>query len=217
MSATGAGAAAVAGPAPDGNGVPDGKKLPQLKMQITAAAALQPVRLPDGYSLATLAERDVSEWIAVLNANGQLGAWDAARAERCFTDPRPVLAEGTFLIMHGGRAVATTCTVQPTPAETRHELGWVAVDPAHQGKGLGLQVCAAVLCYARRRGWPVSILNTDDWRLPAIKTYLKLGFAPEITHHSHPARWQEIHRLLGTAAAAAPAPESSPETQGEQR
>ena len=139
----------------------------------------------------------------MLNANGQLGAWDAARAERCFTDPRPVLAAGTFLIMHRGRPVATACTVLPTPAEPRHELGWVAVDPAHQGMGLGLQVCAAVLQYARRRGWPASTLNTDDWRLPAVRTYLKLGFKPEITHDSHPARWQEVHRLL--AAAAAPA------------
>ncbi|MCY4484823.1 MAG: GNAT family N-acetyltransferase [Spirochaetaceae bacterium] len=184
-------------PAPDGK-APDGIRRPQLKMQFPASAALQPVRLPDGYSLATLAERDASEWIAVLNANGQLGAWDAARAERCFNDPRPVIPEGTWLIMHRGRAVATACTVLPTAAEPRHELGWVAVDPAHQGKGLGRQVCAAVLWYARRRGWPASTLNTDDWRLPAIRTYLKLGFEPEITHDSHPARWQEVHRLLAT-------------------
>ena len=175
---------------------PDGNKPPQLKMQLRAFGALEPVNLPPGYTVATLAERDASEWIAVLNANGQLGAWDRERAARCFNDPRPVLPEGTALVMHGDRPVATACTVLPTPAEPRHELGWVAVDPAHQGQGLGLQVCAAVLWYARRRGWPASTLNTDDWRLPAIRTYLKLGFEPEITHDSHPARWQEVHRLL---------------------
>ena len=189
-------------PAPDGKEAPDGIRQPQLKMQLPASATVPPVRLPDGYSLATVVERDASEWVAVLTANGRLGAWDRERAERCFNDPRPVVPEGTFLIMHRGRAVATACTVLPTPAEPRHELGWVAVDPAHQGQGLGGQVCAAVLWYARRRGWPASTLNTDDWRLPAIRTYLKLGFEPEITHDSHPARWQEVHRRLAGAPAA---------------
>ncbi len=173
-------------------------------MRLRTFAALQAVSLPPGHTLATLAERDPDDWIAVLGATGQLGAWDRARAERCLNDPRPVVPEGTYLVLHRGHPVATACTVRPTPAEPRHELGWVAVDPAHQGRGLGLQVCRAVLWYARRRGWAATILNTDDWRLPAIRTYLKLGFEPEITHDSHPARWQEIHRLLATPAAAPP-------------
>ena len=177
-------------------------RLPQLRMQFRAFAALEPVSLPPGYRLATLAERDASEWIAVLNATGQLGAWDRARAERCLNDPRLVLPEGTYLIMDDDRAVATACTVLPTPAEPRAELGWVAVDPGDQGRGLGLQVCRAVLWYARRRGWPAATLNTDDWRLPAIRTYLKFGFEPELTHDSHGARWREVRRRLATAALA---------------
>ena len=176
--------------------------LPQLKMQFRAYAALAPVRLPPGYSLATLAQPDADEWIAVLNATGQLGTWDHARAHTALTAERPVLADGTYLILRGERAVATACTIAPTAAEPRSELGWVAVAPAHQGHGLGLQVCSAVLWYARREGWPATTLNTDDWRLPAIKTYLKLGFEPELTHASHGARWQEIHGRLGAAPAA---------------
>ena len=194
---------------------PDGNKPPQLRMQFRAFSSLAPVSLPRGYTLATLAtlaQRGVSDWIAVLGATGQLGAWDRARAERCLDDPRPVVPEGTYLVLHGGHPVATACTVLPTPAEPRHELGWVAVDPGHQGNGLGLQVCRAVLWYAHRRGWPASILNTDDWRLPAISTYLKLGFEPEITHDSHPARWREVRRLLATPAVA-----PSPGTRGAEK
>ena len=194
-------AAAGGGPAQTSPATPS-PRLPQLRMQFRAFAALEPVSLPPGYRLATLAERDASEWIAVLNATGQLGAWDRARAERCLNDPRPVLPEGTYLIMHDDRAVATACTVLPTPAEPRCELGWVAVDPGDQGRGLGLQVCRAVLWYARRRGWPAATLDTDGWRLPAIRTYLKLGFEPELTHDSHGARWREVRRQFATAALA---------------
>ncbi len=170
---------------------------PQLKMQFRSFAALAPVSLPPGYCLATLAQRSGADWIAVLNSTGQLGTWDAQRARERLTGRRPVLRAGTYLILHAGRAVATACTVLPGATEPRSELGWVAVAPDQQGRGLGLQVCCAVLWYARRRGWPATTLNTDDWRLPAIKTYLKLGFEPEFTHASHRDRWQQVHRQLG--------------------
>jgi ribosomal protein S18 acetylase RimI-like enzyme len=114
--------------------------LPQLKMQFRAFAALAPVRLPPGYTLATLAQRDAAEWIAVLNATGKLGTWDDKRARESLTGKRPVLAAGSYLILSAAGAVATACTLPPTAAEPRSELGWVAVDPAHQGRGLGLQV-----------------------------------------------------------------------------
>lgn len=174
-----------------------GEGQPQLKMRFRAFAGLAPVRLAPAYALATLAQRSLAEWIAVLNATGQLGAWDDRRAGAALAGERPVLAAGTYLILAAGRAVATACTIPPTPAESRSELGWVAVAPSHQGRGLGLQVCRAVLWYARRRGWPATTLNTNDWRLPAIRTYLKLGFEPEFTHASHRARWQAIRRQLG--------------------
>ena len=177
------------------------RKLPQLRMQFRAHAALAPVRLPSGYTLATLTQRDTADWIAVLAANAQLGTWDERRAHTLLTGERPVLAAGTYLVLCGGQAVATACTVPPTAAEPRSELGWVAVAPAHQGHGLGLQVCCAVLWYARREGWPATTLSTDDWRLPAIRTYLKLGFEPELTHDSHAARWQEVHQRLAAAPA----------------
>lgn len=172
---------------------------PQLKMCFRAFAGLAPVRLGPDYTLATLAQRGAAEWIAVLNATGKLGDWDERRAAAALAGDRPVLAAGTWLILAAGRAVATCCTIPPTPAEPRSELGWVAVAPSHQGRGLGLQACRAVLWYARRRGWPATMLYTDDWRLPAIRTYLKLGFQPELTDPGHGPRWQEIRRQLAAA------------------
>ena len=170
-------------------------------MQFRSFASLRPVSLPPGYTLATLAERTAADWIAVLNATGSLGTWDEKRARERLTDQRPVLQAGTYLILHAEAAVATACTLPPTPAEPRAELGWVAVDPSHQGRGLGLQVCSAVLWYAKEHGYPATTLNTDDWRLAAIRTYLKLGFEPELTHDSHRARWQQIHHQLGRPRA----------------
>ncbi len=47
------------------------------------------------------------------------------------------------------------------------------------------------------RGFRRCILRTDDFRLPAIKTYLDLGFAPEMLDESHPERWAKAWEALG--------------------
>lgn len=35
-------------------------------------------------------------------------------------------------------------------------------------------------------------LYTEDWRLPALKTYLKLGYCPYLFAPEQAARWQVI-------------------------
>ena len=128
-------------------------------------------------------------WSA-LNATGQLGDWDADRADNWLSGERRAIPEGTFIVTFDGRPAATCCTIPPTSTERRAELGWLSVAPEHQGRGLGYQACLAVLHFARRMGYAEIYLNTDDWRLPAVKTYLALGFEPEMAHESHPRRWE---------------------------
>ena len=40
--------------------------------------------------------------------------------------------------------------------------------------------------------YPETYLNTDDWRTPAIRTYLSLGFKPEIIADNQVERWSKI-------------------------
>lgn len=166
-------------------------------MRCNRLDALPPVKLPPGYTLCTLLELDESYWIEALNATGQLGEWDRDKTRKELEGERHVIKEGTFIITFADRPAATTCTVDPVPDAVRLELGWVSVSPDHQGKGLGYQVCLAVMRYTYKRGYSEIYLNTDDWRLPAIKTYLNLGFEPEIIHESHPARWKTVYETLG--------------------
>jgi mycothiol synthase len=48
----------------------------------------------------------------------------------------------------------------------------------------------------RERGCGEAILDTDDFRLPAIRTYLRLGFTPEISADDHAHRWDRIFAEL---------------------
>lgn len=174
-------------------------KLPQLKMRCNRLDALPAIKLPPGYNLSTLLDRDEADWIDALNATGQLGEWDQDVAGKWLEGERHAIKDGVFLIIFADRAVATACTIDPAPGAEKLELGWVSASPDHQAKGLGYQVCLAVMHHTHKLGYSETYLFTDDWRLPAIKTYLKLGFEPEITHESHPERWKAVFETFGVA------------------
>ena len=118
-----------------------------LDMRFNKFDSLPEVVLPDGYSLSTLQERSVDDWIEALNATGQLGEWNREKARERLEDERHPVKEGTFIILFSGKPVATACAIDPTPIEKRPEFGWVSASPDHQGKGLGYQVSLAALLH----------------------------------------------------------------------
>ena len=175
-------------------------KLPQLDMKFYKFDSLPELVLPQGYSMSTLQERSADDWIEALNATGQLGEWDQEKAKEWIEGERHVIKEGTFIIIFDDKPVATACAIPPSSTEKRPEFGWVSASPDHQGKGLGYQVSLAALLFIKEMGYPETFLHTDEWRVPAIKVYLNLGFEAEITHESHPERWKAVYEKLGWPA-----------------
>ena len=41
-------------------------------------------------------------------------------------------------------------------------------------------------------------LKTDDFRLPAIKTYLNIGFKPDLSTDDYKERWEKIYENLNS-------------------
>jgi len=86
----------------------------------------------------------------------------------------------------------------PTRQERSRGLHYrVAADPEHRGKGLGLAVCAQATARFIQAGYRNIYLLTDDFRLPAIKTYLKLGYEPLLFCEGMAERWESVYRQLG--------------------
>jgi GNAT superfamily N-acetyltransferase len=73
-------------------------------------------------------------------------------------------------------------------------LSWVGVDPAHRGRGLGKELTALAIDAAVAGGKSLICLSTDDFRIPAIRTYLSVGFRPCLGSwdRSHHWRWSRI-------------------------
>ncbi len=148
--------------------------------------------LPDGYSLRTYRPGDEAGYIRVMKGAG-FGNWGEKRIRDTLTGSVP---NGLFFVVHNatGEIVATAVAVHRS--HTRGELGWVAADPEHRGRGLGYIVCAAVLKRLLEAGYEEINLLTDDFRLPAIKTYLKLGFEPVFFAPDMAPRWKAVRSQL---------------------
>lgn len=111
-----------------------------------------------------------------------------------------IVADSWFVAEHRptGALVATAMGLDD-PTEwhpSGGELGWVAADPDHRGRGLGMAVCAAVTARLLRAGFGDVHLYTEDFRLAALKTYLKLGYLPFVFTPEILPRWQTVCERL---------------------
>ena len=174
---------------------------PQLLMRY-AYQILPSIEPPgEGYKLRFWREGDEGGGLDLLNATGQLGVWDQARIRSELA--ASVVDSGQLCVVHGEQIVALA-SVQDRKVfgVESWEIGWVATHPEHRGKGLGSWVTTAAIEVALALPSRPIVLQTDDYRIPAIKVYLKLGFLPNYDHVSYPLRWGKIFLTLGSDYAA---------------
>ena len=154
--------------------------------------ALPAVLLPSDYTMRTWQPGDDDEFVRLM----QLAGFDGWNLDSLRNAKNSALPDGIFLAVHTpSDALAATAMATHLPAENHPfggELGWVAGHPDHRGRGLGMAVCTAVMQRYASAGYRRVYLKTDDWRLPAIKVYLKLGFLPFLFSPDVEQRWQEV-------------------------
>lgn len=169
----------------------------QLRMFRPNLDALPPIALPPGYELRTYRDGDDVTWAAI--AAGSLNpSYTPEKAREGMIKKPQFKPERMFFVTHQGQAVGTATAWMNPPTDTQQGyVHMVGVLEAHRGKGLGRVVTLAVLHYFRDHGFTRAILDTDDWRVPALVTYLKLGFRPLYRDDTHPARWKALREKFG--------------------
>jgi mycothiol synthase len=196
---------------------PDLEGLPPLAPALSALAP--------PYRMRTFQGGDEGGWVSLMNT-GQMGEWTVDRMREQLTGcPFPQFdPTGLFVVTCAGDAadrgraapqpeaiVASACAWLIDPAERdTGTLHMVCVLPAHRGHSLSLPVCLAVLHHFRRRDFRRVRLNTHDWRLAAIKVYLRLGFQPLLRHPQHRRQWAAIVERLAWPTPLTPFEETGP-------
>jgi len=151
--------------------------------------------LPDGLHLRVAAHSDSETLACLLAAAFDDDTWTTERVGTSLLDAHDVPT--TYAIFDGRVAVATASVLLRDDSHPNSGyLHWVAVDPSWQGRRLGHVVCLAVLHEFARLKRRDIFLKTDDQRLPAIKTYVNLGFAGVVREEEERERWLKIAEAI---------------------
>lgn len=145
---------------------------------------------PRDYSIRTFEPGDEHHWETIIRLS-----FETPRAFRTImTEDPSFLPDRLFFAVCGGKPVATAAAwYHPLWGHEFGYLFFVAVHPEHRGKYLGYFVSLAALYRFIHEKREQAVLETDDHRIPAIKTYLRLGFAPHVTEETR-GRWELINR-----------------------
>jgi mycothiol synthase len=153
-------------------------------------------RLPAGYRLRPAVDSDTDALAATLTA-AFAETWSVDRIRRDLLDAEDVVA--TFVITHGGRAVATASNRWvPDRFPDAGYVHWVGTAPEHTRRGLAAALLIELLWQFAEQGRLTAVLETDDFRHPALRSYLRLGFTPvyEVRNEDHRPRWSAIFTAL---------------------
>jgi len=169
----------------------------QLKMVHRDLGSLPEIEMPEGYELRTYRPGDEAAWAEIMNTG--VGEWTSESCREKLTgDPR-FIPEGLFFAVHEGKPVGSACAWRRSADEwEKGYLHMVCVLPDQRGKQIGHLLTLAVLRFFRDRGFKEVWLSTDDWRIPAIKSYLRLGFEPDYEDDSHHERWKVVFERIAT-------------------
>jgi mycothiol synthase len=164
---------------------------PQLRMVWTSASRhhCPPFSPAAGYSVRTFRDGDEQAFLSLMSCL-DFDPWDEAKLAY---NMNRIIPEGWFLATDSSRQIIATAMCMHNysgRSPFTGDVGWVACHPDHRGKGLGRCLCARVTRRFLKAGYTAIQLHTEYYRLPAIKTYLNLGYVPSIASPEASALWE---------------------------
>lgn len=172
----------------------------QLKMYLLPGDPLPVQNVPEGYSLSNYrSAADVRPWIECCKRG--LIADDAGEEvfdSRIRNYPDVCMETDVFFLDYLGDHVGTATAIYH-PDGRWGELHMVGIREDFRGKGLGRPLNAAALNKLLAQDVRYIMLTTDEWRKPAIRSYLSAGFLPVEYDVGMRERWLGVMESLGIA------------------
>ena len=169
---------------------------PQLRMLKPTLDELPALVLPAGFTLRSYQAGDSTHWERILAASfggepGRFGFDQIMRREPAYR-PERVL----FVVANDTPVATASAWRAPGLLPETGMVHFVGVVPEFQGHRLGYWVTLATLHRMAADGLRAASLTTDEFRLPAVKTYLRMGFEPVLVHENQRERWRQVFRDL---------------------
>ena len=170
----------------------------QLRMVRHDLENLPRLQCPDCYHIRTYEKGDEAHWARIMDkVFVDIGRTVEDAYANVINQPN-FDPDGFCFVIHKNIPIGTACAWNRSIRSK--QVGYIdmlAVLPEHTGQKLGKWLTVFLLHYFRAERITSVLLDTDDFRLPAIKNYLNLGFVPTYLHENHVQRWQNIFEKLG--------------------
>lgn len=153
--------------------------------------------LADGYALRRAHGPADDEALAILLTAAFATAWEPENVRTRLTAAPSVRT--TYVITWEGQLVATASyRYREEDFPNAGVMHWVGTHPDHRGRGLASALLIQLLHDFAAWGDHAAALETQDFRLPAIRTYLRFGFLPIYEFKGEDQRpiWATIFPLL---------------------
>ncbi len=153
--------------------------------------------LPGGFLIRNLLSHEGETWISIWTDAEDWKPVDLRTWETEFAHAPDDVAQRCFVVMsEDGTPVATASAWKASLEDLAvGRVHWIATRKAYQGRGIGKAMMTQVLsCLAR---WhDRAILETQSYRLAAIRMYLNFGFEPDLENPSTLRAWEQIAHQL---------------------
>ncbi len=156
-------------------------------------------KVPEGLRLTTLPELEngIDKWLDVVQYGLSEGKQDESFYNTVMIGHENYDAKYCYILMDGDASVATI-TVIFYPDKLNGYIHMVACKEQYRGRRIGSYMNDLVVYLLKQKGMKTASLTTDDWRVPAIKSYLRAGFKPDMSTDDFKERWGKIFDVINT-------------------
>lgn len=157
--------------------------------------------IKEGYAIRPLTFDMIDDWCDTsVELTGERWSRDVFISRMLFSPPLTLSPRHIFCAVENatGRAVGTASACLDG-VNGYGNLHMVTVRPEFKGLGLGKAVCAAAVNAFIENNVIEADLSTDDFRIPAIAIYLRLGFRPFLYQGDMEGRWKAVLSAMNRA------------------
>lgn len=148
--------------------------------------------MPDDFAIRVFSSRDVDAVIELMHSAGFLD-WDHTSIRDALNLCVP---DGYILVVDNKSGGIVSTMMARHLSDSLHPYGgridWLAADSKYKGKGVGYYAVAAVVNRLIEINYRYIYVTTDDFRIPAIKTFIKAGFVPNLYLPEMHPRWEKV-------------------------
>ncbi|MGN0177911.1 MAG: GNAT family N-acetyltransferase [Monoglobaceae bacterium] len=160
-------------------------------------------KMPENCKVVAFTELDdaVDKWLDIVQYGLTKGRETPEYYKKVMTNYPGYNENKCFFILENGTAVATI-TVICDYKKREGLIHMVACCESVRGRGFGTLLSKIAEKVLKTEGMKTAWLTTDDVRIPAIKTYLKAGFEPDLSTEDFKKRWNKIYEKLKIAGSS---------------